>query len=243
MTRAVAILRLLSRAAEPMGVKAIAAALDLVPSTALHILRVLVDEGLARVDERKRYGLGNGLLALARTQLARNRFAVEVQPILDRVSRAWSVTAIGVDIESIDHMIVVALSRSQSPFRLHVDVGSRFPALISATGRLVAAFGNETAEEVERRFRKLRWQSPPDVSSWRREVETARRKRYAIDRGSYIAGVSVISVPVFDAHGKLAHSLVVAGVTSQIDAARAKAIVDDLTDEGRRLSEVVHTAS
>ena len=33
-------------------------------------------------------------------------------------------------------MIVLAIARSDVPFRLHVDVGSRFPALISATGRL-----------------------------------------------------------------------------------------------------------
>ncbi|HEX9558762.1 MAG TPA: helix-turn-helix domain-containing protein, partial [Reyranella sp.] len=46
VTRAVAILRLLGRNRAPMGVKSIAQALDLVPSTSLHILRALVVEQL-----------------------------------------------------------------------------------------------------------------------------------------------------------------------------------------------------
>ena len=45
VSRAVAILRALGRSAEPMGVKALADQLELVPSTCLHILRVLVAGG------------------------------------------------------------------------------------------------------------------------------------------------------------------------------------------------------
>src|SRR3990172_10262009 len=46
VTRAVAILRLLGRSEESLGVHAIARALGLVPSTCLHILRVFVAEAL-----------------------------------------------------------------------------------------------------------------------------------------------------------------------------------------------------
>src|SRR6478735_8365756 len=41
VTRAVAILRLLSRSRTPLGLKTIAESLELVPSTALHIVRAL----------------------------------------------------------------------------------------------------------------------------------------------------------------------------------------------------------
>ena len=43
-------MRLLGRNSEPMGVNAIAQSLGLVPSTCLHILRVLVQEQLLRID-------------------------------------------------------------------------------------------------------------------------------------------------------------------------------------------------
>ena len=100
-----------------------------------------------------------------------------MQPVLDRLSTQWSVTAIGVEIGGLDHMVVLALSHSKMPFRLHVDVGSRFPTLISATGRLVAAFSTQPWSEIERRFRALRWQDPPAIDAWRKEVETGAQAR------------------------------------------------------------------
>src|SRR5260221_373495 len=63
VTRAIAILRLLSRSHTPQSLKAIAESLDLVPSTALHIVRALVAEDLVQGDPlTKRYRLGFRLL-------------------------------------------------------------------------------------------------------------------------------------------------------------------------------------
>jgi DNA-binding IclR family transcriptional regulator len=239
VSRAVAILRLLGRTPEPMGVKAIAQSLGIVTSTCLHILRVLVDEELVKVDATKRYSLGGGMLALARSVIEGSGFAAAVQPVLDRLSRTWSVTAIGVEVGGLEHMVVLALSHSHVPFRLHVDVGSRFPALISATGRLVAAYTAQPWPEVERRFRALRWQNPPPFEAWRREVERVRKRGYSIDRGNYINGVAVLSVPVFNARRELTHALVAAGVAEQLDNARCAAIAADMQSEAERLSALL----
>src|SRR5438132_9779920 len=95
VSRSIAILRLLGRSSEPMGVKAIALSLGMVTSTCLHILRVLVSEELVKVDATKRYSLGVGMLSLARSVIAGNSFPAAVQPVLDRLSRQWNVTAIG----------------------------------------------------------------------------------------------------------------------------------------------------
>jgi DNA-binding IclR family transcriptional regulator len=93
---------------------------------------------------------------------------------------------------NLRHMIVVALSQTQAPVRLHVDIGSRFPTLISATGRCVAAFSRHPPEEIERRFRALRWNNAPTYATWRKEVEATRRQGFSIDRGNYIAGVTMV---------------------------------------------------
>src|SRR6476661_5308214 len=178
VSRAVAILRLLGRMRAPMGMKAIAEALDLVPSTALHILRVLVAEELVKVDASKQYTLGMGTLALARASLESDDFPARAQPHLDALSKRYGVTAIGLELPNLQHMIVVALSRSAAPVRLHVDVGSRFPTLISATGRCVAAFGGHPPAAIEKRFKALRWDNAPGWDAWRREVETVRRQGY-----------------------------------------------------------------
>lgn len=237
VSRAVAILRLLGRSPNPMGVKAIAESLGLVTSTCLHILRVLVEEGLVKVDEStKRYSLGSGLLSLARSALQTNTFPAIVQPALDRIAAKWGVTAIAAEVSDLDHMVVVALSKSQAPFRLHVDVGSRFPALISATGRLAAAFSRTPWHRIEKRFRSLRWESPPDFESWKAEVEQARARRFSIDVGNYISGVTLVAAPVFDARNRISHSLTAAGVANQMDEAWGEMIAKDLLREAEELT-------
>ena len=70
VSRAAAILRLLGRSDEPQGVQAIARALNIIPSTCLHILRTLVAEELVAVDPAtKLYSLNAGVLMLARQWL------------------------------------------------------------------------------------------------------------------------------------------------------------------------------
>jgi DNA-binding IclR family transcriptional regulator len=233
VSRAIAILRLLGRSRAPMGVKAIAEALELVPSTALHILRVLVAEELVKVDASKQYTLGMGTLVLARASLESDDFPTRVQPHLDALSRRYGVTAIGVELPNLRHMIVVALARSQAPVRLHVDVGSRFPALISATGRCVAAFGDHSPAELEKRFTALRWNKPPSWAAWRREVETARRQGFSIDRGDYIAGVTIVAVPVLNARGTLSHTIVSVGISGQLDRPRSVELAHDMQKAAR----------
>lgn len=244
VSRAISILRLLGRSAAPMTLKSISQELGMVTSTCLHILRVLVEEGLVKVDAgTKRYGLGPGMLALARSVIESSPFPTLVQPVLDRLSGTWNITAIGVEVTGVDHMVVMALSRSRAPFRLHVDVGSRFPALISATGRLVAAFTELPAQEIERRFKALRWEQPPDIGAWRKEVETVRRKGYSIDRGNYISGIAVIAVPVFNANRRLTHSLVAAGVADQLGGSKSLALAKDLQVEAVALSQLLAARS
>jgi len=216
LSRGIAVLRLLGRSDEPLGVQAIARALDLVPSTCLHILRVLTEEQLVAVDARtKKYTLAAGLVALARTALRQHTFPAAVQRSLEELAAMYRATAIAVEASGLEHMVVVALARADSPLGVHVDIGSRFPALISATGRCVAAFGDHAWADIRARFGKLRWDAPPTLADWRSEVEAARKTGYAIDDGQYIRGVSIVAAPVRMASGSI-NALVVVGVSEQM---------------------------
>ena len=238
VTRAVAILRLLSRSRTPLGLKTIAESLELVPSTALHIVRALVAEDLLQVDpQTKRYQLGTGMLPLARAVLEHADFPSLVRPKLEELSRRYGVMAIGVEVPDLDHMIVLALARSQAPVRLHVDVGSRFPVLISATGRCVAAFTDQPVKEVEKRFRLLRWHTAPTYDAWRKEVDQVRRQGFSIDRGNYIAGVTIVAVPVLNGRGIISHTIAAVGLGSQLDRASSLALARDMGVAAREVSE------
>lgn len=242
VSRAIAILRLLGRSPTPLGVKSIADSLGMVTSTCLHIVRVLVAEGLLRLDEStKRYSLGAGVLSLARSVIQTNPFPAIAQPMLDQISEKWGVTTMAAEILDIDHMVVVALSKPEAPFGLHVDVGSRFPTLISATGRLVAAFSRFPQDQIEKVLRSLKWASAPRLDEWRSEVELVRNRRFSIDHGNYISGVTLVGTAVFDAKGRMTHSLTAAGVADQMSEKAIKSIAMDLlraSDELTKLSPI-----
>jgi DNA-binding IclR family transcriptional regulator len=242
VTRSISILRLLGARASPMGVKAIADELELVPSTCLHILRVLVEEELIKVDAAtKRYSLGPGMLALARSALKSGGFSHVVQPYLDEISAKFGVTAIGVEPSGLKHMVVNALSSSALPISLRVELGSRFPALISATGRCVAAFGKHSTAELKAGFDALRWQHPPTFDMWLKEVETTRKRGFSVDRGNYIAGVTVVAVPILDSNGHMAYALAAVGLSDHLNAAHVGALATELAEAATELTSRLHS--
>ena len=236
VSRAAAILRLLSRSEGPLGVQPIARALGLVPSTCLHILRALVAEELVSFDPgTKRYGLASGVVALARGMLRHDAFSNLAQPVLDALATRHGATAIGVEATSLDHIVVVAISRPGRALGLQVDIGSRYPALISATGRCIAAFGGHPWPAIERRFTSLRWQNPPTLPQWRADVAATSQVGYAVDEGRYIAGVTVIAAPVMP-RGRVSHALVMVGVSEQLRRIGLAALGEELRAEAATLS-------
>ena len=236
VTRAVAILRLLGKAEAPLGVLAIAQALDIVPSTCLHILRALVREELVACDAAtKRYTLSAGILAIAGRILGKDGIADAMQGELDAVARRFGVTAVGVEATGLAHMVVIAISRADAGLRLHVDIGSRYPALISATGRCVAAFGGHDRAELEVRFERLRWDRPPTLSRWRADVEATRLVGYAVDEGCYISGVTIVAAPVRAARG-VRHCLVAIGMSEALQRIGHATIGESLRDAAVRLA-------
>jgi DNA-binding IclR family transcriptional regulator len=236
ISRAAAVLRLLGKSETPLGLQTIARELGLVPSTCLYVLRALVAEELVSFDpDTKRYALEAGVLTLARQWLRRNEFPDLAQPVLDRLAQSFGVTMLGVQIIGLDRIITVAVSQAGG-FQLGVQVGSRFPALISATGRCIAAFGNYPESQLEARFRTLRWDDPPSFEEWREQVAQTRAQGFGVDEGHYIDGVTVLAAPVWKARGRPSHALVAIGLTSTFKRSGLTELQDALLSAARNLS-------
>lgn len=228
VTRAIAILRLLGRSKEPLGVNRIARELGLVPSTTLHILRTLAADELVAFDEQtKRYEIDVGVLTLGGSAARSNSFTKAAQPGLDRLASELGLTMLGAKIMGLDHAIVVAVALSNHPMRLHTDVGSRFPALISATGRCIAAFGGYEKRVLAKQFKKLRWANPISFDQWCDQVQATKEAGYGVDMGNFLAGVSVVAVPILQG-GRMTHSIVASGLHDQVAALGIERIATEL---------------
>jgi DNA-binding IclR family transcriptional regulator len=237
ISRAAAVLRLLGKSDGSLGLQAIARELGLVPSTCLYVLRALVAEELVAFDaDTKRYALEAGILTLARAWLRRNRFSDLAQAPLDRLARDHGATMLGVQIVGIDHIIVVAASQSAGSFQLSAQVGSRFPALISATGRCIAAFGGYPEAQLRARFDTLRWDDPPSFVDWQVQVATTLERGFAIDDGNYITGVTVLAAPVWKGPGRPSHALVAIGLSGALRRAGTEPLEAALLASARQIS-------
>jgi DNA-binding IclR family transcriptional regulator len=238
ISRAAAVLRLLGKSGKPLGLQTVARNLGLVPSTCLYVLRALVAEQFVSFDpDTKRYALEAGVLTLARHWLRHDRFNDLAQPALDRISQAFDVTTLGVHIVGLDHIIVVAVSQTGHNFQVSTQIGSRFPATISATGRCIAAFGDHAEAELEARFKTLRWDEPPTLELWKAQVSQTRARGFALDEGNYMSGVTVVAAPVWKTRARLSHALVATGISSAVKRAGLAALQDALLSAAHVLSD------
>ncbi|HVH17919.1 MAG TPA: IclR family transcriptional regulator C-terminal domain-containing protein [Myxococcota bacterium] len=76
----------------------------------------------------------------------------------------------------------------------------------------------------------------PSYETWRKEVDAVRRQGFSIDRGDYIAGVTVVAVPVLNAAGKIAQSIASVGISSQLDRATSVALAHDMQEAARAVA-------
>ncbi|NKB55864.1 MAG: helix-turn-helix domain-containing protein [Alphaproteobacteria bacterium] len=235
--RAARILRYLGRSEAPVGVNQIARDLDIIPSTCLHILRTLAQESMVTFNSTtKQYRLGHAVLGLARDSLANSTFVQEARPHLKEIADRHGVTVTAAELDANEHMVVVALARAPQTLSIHVDVSSRFPALISASGRCYAALSGWPDKELAEKFDALPWENPPDYETWRTEVSAAGQNGYAVDYGNYLRGFMVTAAPVVDSEGYATRAIATVGFLNQLDKKQTLALAKDVKTAASQLT-------
>jgi DNA-binding IclR family transcriptional regulator len=238
VTRAVAILRFLARSHAPVGVVQLANALDMFPSTCLHILRVLSNEGLVSFEAlTKKYQLGAGVLVLANDFVSKNSLVQVVRPYLEEISRRHRCTAVAVEPSGPDHYIVIATTNETQGMSVRVATGTRMPTMVSATGRCLAAYGTWTQAELRRKFARLRWDNPPSFETWYSEVQEVRRRGFALDIGNYILGITIVAAPILTEEDTLIGALVSVAVSDQMKGAALEALSRELVGATERVRQ------
>lgn len=201
------------------------------------MLRALVDQGLIAFDpQRKTYRTSIGLLSLVRNSLASSGFQHAVQPQLDRLSAKHHITALAVELDNFERMVVVAISRANNIVSLHVNVGSRFPSLISATGRCVAAESDLPKSELRKRFKALRWENAPRFEDWYAEIKQAGTEKVAIDRGNYARGITVLATLLPRTPENYTRGIALIGLEHQMTEEVLGQLRDEILDAAREVS-------
>jgi DNA-binding IclR family transcriptional regulator len=224
--RAATILALLAKHDEPLSLSHIARAVEILPSTCLHILRELAVSRLVTFDSsQKAYRLGPGLVELARAVLRQNSFADLSRPYLQEIAETYDVTATASAMLDSEHMACVALAHPAAAMSLNVTLGGRVPAFSGAAGRCQAAFGNYSRSELRNAFGKVRWQTPVRFEEWADQLQQVKTLGYAVDDGDFALGVTSIATPVLGAAGVVCGTIGIGVITAQLENKRREKIV------------------
>ncbi|MCX4149980.1 MULTISPECIES: IclR family transcriptional regulator [Paraburkholderia] len=216
--RAVAILSFLAEQTTPMSLSQVARAVDILPSSCLHILRELAAPRLVSIDPRqKSYRLGPGIVDLARAAMRQDPFAEYAKPHLKQLADTYGVTATATAMIDDDHMACVAFAHPPVSMSLNVTLGGRVPTFSGAAGRCMAAFGDYPRSRLRSGFAKVRWQTPLTFEDWMEEVEQVKRAGYSEDQGAFVLGVTTIAAPIFGQDASVRGIIGVGAITAQLD--------------------------
>ncbi|WP_336965288.1 IclR family transcriptional regulator [Sphingobium aquiterrae] len=244
MRRAAAILWLLARRKAPLTLSEIARATGMLPSTALHILRELAAADLIETDERsKKYGLGNGILALAGAAGRRDPFADLSEPYLHDIADRHNVTATATALIDDRHTACVISISPPSDLSLNVTLGGRVPRLAGAAGRCIAMHAKERPEDLQREFQNIRWQIPLPFDRWWDEVDQVRVKGFAEDDGVFSLGVVTLAAAVVNPDNSIAGVIGAASISATLDGDRKRRIAESLLAAAEAIAGALKTQS
>jgi IclR family transcriptional regulator, KDG regulon repressor len=228
-------------AAQPqLGLSDIARELGVAKSTLHRILAVLVERGWAVRDTEGRFSLGIRALRLGSSSADLPIVKAFRTVAAEFLTRHDETIALAVLDGS--ESLFLALEETSQPIRLVTHVGSKTPAFASASGRVVLASHPPAA--VAALFGGRLLVTPTGrrlngVAELQTILEEVRERGYAENHGETADGLYAASVPVVNGEGVTIAALTTCIPVSRITPELQAVVVEDLTRNGRELSELI----
>ena len=200
VARALSVLTTLAEAKGPVGVKDVAAALNLPMSTSHRLLDLLLDAGFVEKDQtRRRYGIGMEFFRLANLVSQRTSYASMVQPALDRIkNETGESTIFSVYVPAKHAAMYSAKSDSPNSLRFRIVLSQDVPIEWGASGQAILAY---LPPDVQAEIQASPRPSPTarkklSRSAFFERIQSVQRNGYALSEGEKLADSIGIAVPV-----------------------------------------------
>jgi DNA-binding IclR family transcriptional regulator len=240
LTSGLSVTRYLCASGGRAGVSRIARDLELNPSTCFNLLKTLVHEGIVSFDPAtKTYGIGLGLIELAKGAIEQATYARLVHPHLQAIATAHGVTATLWQRSSGERVVLVDRADNGAAVRVHMNIGQRLPMYIAALGRCMAAHSGLDRAQMRQRFDALRWEAGPSFDQYWKSVQDARARGYATDTGHYVKGVTTASAAVLDGSGEPVMAISAVGFAASLSRSSLKQLGEDLRDRACEVSRAL----
>jgi DNA-binding IclR family transcriptional regulator len=232
VSRAFAILRLLSQTKEPQGVSGLSRALGIGKSTVHGILQALLAVGAIEDAGGRQYRLGPFLEELARSRRGRRDLSDMCRPhLLDLVDQLGQTAMFGKPEH--DRFRIVVAVEGRDPLTVKAVQGGSIPLLAGVVGKIALAWKAVPMPEVLPSFTE---ETVVDADALRKELKLVRAACLAVDRGEYLRGVYAAASPVLDGD-RLQGIIFAAGFQDQLKEEGLAALGEGVARAARAVSE------
>lgn len=221
---ALSVLRVLRSFDGPAALSDIAREAAMPPSKVHRYLASFIHAGLAVQRERSgRYDLGPEAAKLGVAAISRNDFVLRAAEGLEVLAEATGQAAL-LAVWSNSGPTVVRLERGPNLTTTSIGLGSTFPLLHSATGRVFLSYlsrpqlAHRLQLELERAAEAgMSWPDlTPDLKSVEALVKSIRRERIAHVDGRFIPGLNAISSAITNWQGEIEAAVTLFGTHKEL---------------------------
>jgi len=195
---------LVDRPNDALGVREVANALGLAPSSAHRLLTSLVREGLVERTPAGTYSIGLDFMRMAWKATGRYSLTVVAEPVLTQLVERIDETALLTVFDPARKEMMFALSvESRHPLRYVVALNQWVPLNAGASGLAIWASlpPSEREELLTSSLRRLTPRTLVDPAALRAEYEKVLARGYAISHGQRVLGAVGFAAAIFGPTG------------------------------------------
>ena len=250
VSRAVSVLKTFETAPGGLTAAQIAAQLDLNRSTVHRLLSVLEAEGLVARDyslgyaagsatRHNAYRLGPTLVSLGGLALRQINLRAIALPHLRALAQKGGET---VDLELLVGSDVMIIEEVPAEHMLRVgvgdNIGSRYPAYATSTGKLLLAGLNETELKaaLPGKLTALTPFTVTDKQVLRTQLDEARQQGWALSWEELEAGLVAVGAPITGREGEPIAAVSISGPTARIDRSQIKNLAMLIMETTQRIT-------
>lgn len=213
-----AILELLARTSEPMGISDISGKLDLNKSTVFNIVHTLQNLHVLEHHPGGKFVFGTRLYILGNIAGTRSELIQATHPYLEMINVKTKLSAF-LGIRADCRSILIDKVDSAYGIKVSSEIGLRMPVLAGpGIKAMLTQLSDEQIDEILART-ELKPYTPyttTDKATFKKEVQEARQQGIVIDRQEYIEGMVSFAIPVKVRGGGPQAAIWTVGLTHQV---------------------------
>ncbi len=217
----------------------IAQLLEMPRSTTYRYLQTLRSYGLVEEHGESKYRLGSRVLQLARIARAGLGLSDVAVPVMRRLSERIGEVVLLTRRSGLNVVCVERVDVSAHRMRLSYERGHVLPVHAGASAKVLLAFADPIEiDEVLSTVRLVRFtpRTVVDPKRLRRQLAEIRADGHVVTDGEVDHGVRGIAAPIFDADGRVAAGLSIAGPAYRLDDARITGVIRAVRESAEEIS-------